>query len=298
VASAPAVKIVAAFAALYFIWGSTFLAIGLAVQTIPPLMMMATRSIAAGLILYTIARLRGTPRPSRHLWLPSAAAGALFFLACHGLLAYAQQHVPSGFAAVMMATTPFWFVLVDWARPGGKAPRVTVLAALIPGILGVVLLNARGLDAMGGAIDPMMGGLLLLSALFWPLGSLISRQQIARHDPLMVAALQLFCGGIMLAGASALLGEWRGFAPVAVSTPSLLGLAYLVGFGSVLAFTSFLWLLPRVSAPRLATYAYVNPVVAMLLGWSILGESIDTAMLAGSAMIIVSVALVTGLSKG
>lgn len=295
--NAPPVRVFFAFAALYFIWGSTFIAIALAVQTIPPLAMMAARSLAAGIVLYTIARLSGTPAPTPRLLPGAAAAGAMFFLGCHGLLAHAQRYLPTGFAAVMMATIPFWFVIVDWLRPGGKTPRRLILAALIPGFLGVGVLNAGGLQGAVDAVDPLMALLLLLSAAFWPLGSLVSRAQLIHHDPLLIAGLQLVCGGVMLALASIAFGEWRGFAPSTFSLPSLFGLGYLVFFGSVLAFTSFLWLLPRVAAPRLATYAYVNPVVAMVLGWLILDETIDTTMLLGSAMIIVSVALVVGMSK-
>ena len=280
------------FAAIYFIWGSTFLGIHFAIETIPPFLMAALRFLSAGLILFVIARLMGAPLPRRALWQAAGLAGLLMLLGGNGAVTWAQQRVPSGIAALLVAVVPLWMVLLDWLWLGHARPRREVFAGLALGLAGIGLLVGPG--TLGGKpVDPLAAGILMLGSLSWAVGSLVSHRSRLPASPLMVTAAQMLVGGLGLALLSGVSGEWQRFDPALVSTRSWLALAYLALLGGVVAFTAYTWLLRHTSASRVATYAYVNPVVAVFLGWALASEPLTPRVLAAAAIIVGAVALIT-----
>jgi drug/metabolite transporter (DMT)-like permease len=282
-------RLIAAFAAVYLIWGSTFLALALGLQTIPPLLLMAARSISAGVILLAIEQVRRPGFPPRRAWASAAVSGLLLFVGCHGTLAYAQKYVPSGLAAVMLATVPFWIVLLNISAPADPRIKMLTFAGLLPGLAGVALI-AWPTDPGGPApIDPMMLFLLVASAFFWAAGSLVSQRQQALTSAIALSGMQLVCGGAALLIGSGLAGELSDFAARDVSAISWAGLLYLIGAGSVVGFTAYMWLLDHAPGPLVTTYTFVNPIIAVILGWRFLGERPTLSMLAGTALVIGSV---------
>jgi len=281
--------LLAAFAAVYVLWGSTYLAIALAVQSIPPFLMIGVRSIAARAILFGLAQFRSPGFPPARAWRSAAASGVLLFGGCHGALAYAERYVPSGLAAVMLATIPFWLVLIRFVISVEDRPKVMTLAALVAGLAGVALFMAPSGPQETGPIAPLMVLILLGAAFMWAAGSIISQRQNASISAVTSASMQLLCGGAALLVASSLNGELTGFSPSQVSAVSWAGLAYLTIAGSVVAFAAYVWLLDHARAPLVATYTFVNPIIAIGLGWAVLGEHLTLQMLAGFSLVVVSV---------
>jgi drug/metabolite transporter (DMT)-like permease len=290
-------RLIAAFAAVYLIWGSTFLALALGLQSIPPLLLMGTRSIAAGAILLAIEQVRRPGFPSGRAWACASVSGLLLFVGCHGTLAYAQQYVSSGLAAVMLATVPFWIVLLNVSAPSDPRAKVLTFAGLLPGLAGVALIAWPEDSGAPAAIDPLMLLLLLASAFFWAAGSLLSQRQQAATSAIALAGMQLVCGGAALLVGSGLGGELRAFSPGNVSAISWAGLSYLIGAGSVIGFTAYMWLLDHAPGPLVATYTFVNPIIAVILGWRFLDERPTSRMLAGTALVVGSVATVWRLNS-
>jgi drug/metabolite transporter (DMT)-like permease len=291
-------RFIAAFAALYIIWGSTYLAVALGLRSIPPFMLMGTRSVAAGVILLAVAYFRDPGLPSASTWISAAVGGVLLFVGCHGTLAYAQQHVPSGLAAVILATIPFWFVLLDFLVPTAqRATRPWMLVGLVPGLAGVALIAWRGGSAEAASIAPTMVVLLLGSSLSWAAGSLFSQRQAGSASAAAMAGMQLTCGGVVLLIVSAFSGELDDFSPGSITAVSWAGLAYLTIAGSVVAFTGYVWLLDHAPGPLVATYTFVTPIIAVVLGWAFLGERLNTQMFIGMALVIGSVIAVWRLSN-
>ncbi|HSJ16278.1 MAG TPA: EamA family transporter [Longimicrobiales bacterium] len=281
----------AAFFAIYVVWGSTYLAIAVAVEEIPPLLMMGARSVLAGALLYGGARLRGAPAPGAGDWLAAARVGALFFVMGHGLLAWSETRVPSGVAAVLIATEPLFIVLLGWrggrlvARSQGQRPGLAVLLALLLGLGGVAVLTLPGTAA---AIDPAGAAGLLIASFAWSVGTF----HVPRTgSPFRGAGMQLLAGGGMLLLLSTLLGEGRGWDPGAVGLEPLLAVGYLVTFGSVVAFGAYIWLLRRVSAARVASHTYVNPLIAVALGSWLGGEELGGRVLLAAGMVVTAVLL-------
>ncbi len=290
-------RLVAAFAAVYLIWGSTFLALALGLQTIPPLLLMGARSIAAGAILLAIEQIRRPGFLPARAWAWAAVSGMLLFVGCHGTLAYAQQYVPSGLAAVMLATVPFWIVLLNVSAPTNPRLKMLIFAGLLPGLAGVALIAWPQDPGAIAPVDPKMLVLLLASAFFWAAGSLVSQHQPAFTSAIALSGMQLVCGGAALLTGSALAGELSGFSPHDVSAISSAGLAYLIGAGSVVGFTAYMWLLDHAPGPLVATYTFVNPVIAVILGWRFLGEHLSAQMLVGTVLVIASVIAVWRLNN-
>src|SRR5712692_8105737 len=286
------VKLLAAFAAIYLIWGSTYLGIRFAIETIPPLLMMGARNFLAGALLYAWMRYRGAPAPDRKHWAAALATGAMLFLVDHGALAWAEQRVASGLAALLSATLPFSTVLM--ARATGRENRLTgrVLAGLLAGLAGVALLV--GPDALfhGGRTDIVGCGAILIGTIFWSAGSVYGRVARLPASPALSAGMQMMAGGGALLCAALLFGEARQFHLSDVTARSLLAFGYLISFGSIVAFTAYIWLLKVSSAARVSTYAYVNPVVALLLGWALAGEPIGVRTWVAATIILGGVALV------
>jgi drug/metabolite transporter (DMT)-like permease len=278
----------AAFAAIYVLWGGTYLAIALGLQSIPPFLLIGARSLLGGLALFAHSLCRGsTFRPWRD-WLHAAISGALLFVGCHGALAYAQRAVPSGVAAIVLATIPFWMALIN-AALGQKAPAAKILG-LAPGFVGVALIAWRQAFDPQHPLPFLSLALLLAASLSWGLGSIYAQRRAAYVPPEDLAGMQLICGGLGLVVLSAAAGEWSGFAPQKTTLVSLAGLLYLGLLGSALGNTAYLWLLDRFSAPVVATYTFVNPVIAVILGVAVLGERVTLLFLIGAALVLGSVA--------
>ena len=303
----PAWKLVLAFGALYLIWGSTYLAIRFAIETLPPFTMAGVRFAVAGSVLYLWTwRVRGVPHPDRRAWRAGTAVGALLLLGGNGGVVWAEQYVPSGLVALLVATVPIWMVLLDWLS-GGERPGPFVVFGLLWGFGGVALLMSGGEI---GATTPraLLGGLAVLAgSLSWAVGSLYSRTaalprtRAGAPAPRMATAVQMLTGGSLLLLLGLLTGEAARIDPGGVSLRSALALAYLVVFGSLVAFSAYIWLLRHASAARVSTYAYVNPLVALLLGWALADEPLGPRTLVAAAVILSAVALITvrgGVRRG
>jgi drug/metabolite transporter (DMT)-like permease len=283
-----------AFAIVYVIWGSTFLAILFAIQTLPPFLMASARFLVAGSLLYAWSRLvNGAAAPTLTNWRATAVVGVLLLLGGNGLLVWSEQRIPSGVAALLVGTVPCFMVLIDWLRPGGSRPTGLVIAGLFLGLLGLAWLV--GPDALlgGGRADLIGAVVVVVGSFSWALGSVYSRHAATPPSPFLSTAMQMLGGGAALLVLSVMLGEPWAFDASGVSLRSALGLLYLVLFGSIVAFSAYIWLL-RVSTPtRVSTYAYVNPVIAVILGWALAGEALTTRMIIAAAVIVCGVALIT-----
>jgi drug/metabolite transporter (DMT)-like permease len=289
-------RLVAAFAAIYLIWGSTFLAIHYAIETIPPFMLIAARCLVSGAALYAWTRWRGTPRPGAAEIRSGVLTGALLFVGGQAALAWSQTRVPTGLAALVLATIPLWMVALDAVRARSARPDTVTMLGLILGFAGVTILIRPWGAWSGGAppeLDLLGGVVLVLASLSWAIGSILSRAWPRPRSSLMGAALQLLSGGAVLVGVSATAGEWSRFEPGDVSALSLLCLGYLILAGSLVGFSAYAWLLAHTSAARVATYAYVNPVVAVFLGWAVAGERVSSRALLAGAAIVGAVAIIT-----
>jgi drug/metabolite transporter (DMT)-like permease len=289
----PRWKLWAAFGALYVLWGSNFLAIRYAAEAMPPFLMMAARCLIAGAILLAWAWLRDGERPVPAHWRSAAAVGTLLFLGCHGLLAWAEQTIPSGVAALVMATTPVWLTLLDWGA-GGSRPTARALLGLLLGLLGLVVL----VGPVPGRGTPLALVVLVSSAFAWAAGSILSRRVSLPSSLVLASGLQLLAGGVALSIVGLLLGEWARVDRGVLAPRAVGGFAYMVVVSSLVGFTAYMWLL-RVAPPaQVGTFAFVNPVVALLVGWAIGGETVSPSTLGASAVIVAGVALiVTGAAK-
>jgi drug/metabolite transporter (DMT)-like permease len=286
--------LVTAFAIIYLIWGSTFLGILFAIETLPPFLMASSRFLVAGSLLYAWTRVaNGAAAPSRAEWRATAVLGLLLLVGGNGLLVWSEQRIPSGVAALFVGTVPCFMALIDWLRPGGVRPSGLAIAGLVLGLLGVTWLVGPDAIMGGGRADVIGAAVVVLCSFSWALGSIYSRHVGTPTSPFLSTAMQMLAGGLALLLLSALLGEPWAFDVHAVSLRSALGLLYLIVFGSIVAFSAYIWLL-RVSTPaRVSTYAYVNPVVAVLLGWSLAGEELTVRVAVAAAIIVSGVALIT-----
>lgn len=282
--------IVAALVAVYLIWGSTYLAIRFAVETLPPFLMAGVRFLVAGGVLYGWRRARGFPRPTGAQWRAATVVGGLMLLGGNGGVVWAEQWVESGTAALIVAAVPLWMVLLDWLRPGGTAPRPAVWAGLVVGLAGVGILMG---SPHGSGENYLTGWLVLvLASVSWAVGSLYSRRAVL-PAPLLATGMQMLAGGALLLAAGVVTGEVGSVDPALFSLKSVLSLVYLIVFGALVGFSSYVWLL-RVTPPAIAsTYAYVNPVVAVFLGWLLAGEQLTPRVLLASLVIVGAVALIT-----
>ena len=290
-------RLVVAFAAVYVLWGSTFLAIKYAVQSLPPFLMAGTRHLLAGAILYPLARMRTTEKPSISNWAATALMGALLLVVGNGGVSWAEQYVPSGVAALLVATVSLWMVLIEWLRPGGVRPTSRVLVGLALGFVGLGFLIGPTRLIGGGRVDPMGAMVLVLASLSWATGSVFSRRLALPKSLMLGTAMQSLAGGVLLLLLSLVTGQGAALDLGAVSLRSVLSLGYLVVFGSLLGLSAYNWLLGAVPPARVATYAYVNPVVAMLLGWVLAGEPVTFRTFAASAVILGAVILVITARK-
>lgn len=288
------IRIIVAFAALYLIWGSTYLGILFAIETIPPFLMAGSRFLIAGIIMYAIAWSQGITESSWANWRTSLIIGACLLLAGNGGVTISEQYIDSGLAALIVAIVPIYIVVLGWVA--GIAPRPTpiVWLGLVGGFVGVGILlgPALRLSSNGGRHPALGMSILLVSSLIWSAGSLYSRTSKHAASPFVTAAQQMLCGGSLLLLTGLATGELRRFHPNSMSILSLASFAYLVVIGAVIGYTAYIWLLRHCDPAKVATYAYVNPIVAVLLGATFAGETLSMRTLVAAALIIGSVALV------
>jgi drug/metabolite transporter (DMT)-like permease len=286
--------LVSAFAIVYLVWGSTYLAILFAIDTLPPFLMASGRFAIAGAILYVWSRTLGGARaPERAQWRATAIVGVLLLLGGNGLVVWSEQRIPSGMAALLVGTVPCFMVLLDWLRAGGHRPTGRVIAGLVLGLLGLTWLVGPDSVMGGGRADLLGAAALVLASFSWAYGSIWSRQAPMPASPFLSTAMQMLAASVALLCVSVALGEpWR-FDPTAVSVRSWLGFLYLVVFGSLIAFSAYVWLLRASTPARVSTYAYVNPVVAVLLGAALASEELTARMLIAAVVIVSGVALIT-----
>lgn len=283
-------KIWIALLALYIVWGSTYLAIRFSVETIPPFLHAALRFLISGAILYIWRRMAGDPAPTLSNWKSTAIVGTALLLGGNGLVAWAEQSVPSGIAALMISTSPFWLVLFESLRAGGSKPTWRSIVGLIIGFGGVfILIGPAEIIGGEGSFDTFGIILLLLAPLFWSLGSIYARGADMPKSTLLSTGMQMLTGAVALFIVSLVKGELNGFSVGLVSTRSWLGLLYLITFGSLIGFVSYGWLLHNAPVSLTSTYAYVNPVVAVFLGNLLADEPLNPRILIASAIIIGSV---------
>lgn len=289
-------RLFAAFAAVYIIWGSTYLAIRFAVETLPPLLMAGARFGLSGLILLAFERMRvGTksPGPTSTDWRTGLISSALLLLAGNGGVVLAEQRVSSGMAALLVAVVPLWMVLLEWWRPLGKRPPALVFVGLAMGLAGLVLLINPSASSSGAAVDIGGAVILTLASLCWAVGSLYTKHAPKPSTALYGAAAQMIAGGLWLVAAGALAGEFSTMDLAHASTRSILGFVYLTTFGSLVGFTAYFYLLAHTSAAKASTYAYVNPVVAVFLGWALAHEEVTVHAVVAATVILAGVAIIT-----
>jgi drug/metabolite transporter (DMT)-like permease len=283
-------KVLLAFAAVYVIWGSTYLAIRYAIETIPPFLMMGIRSLIAGSALYVWSFKKGE-RVRRDQIFPLLILGILFFLLGHGLLAWAQKTVASGIAAVLSISDPLWIGVIESFTIKEFRLNRKQIAGLILGFVGVGLLFFPTSDTKNLQINPFGALIILMSAVSWSVGAVYSRVAKLPKSAVLSAGLELIIGGILLCIVAWMIGELRNFHLSMISLRSFLALAYLVIFGSIITFTAYVWLLTVTTATRVATHTYVNPVIAVLLGWAFAGERFTLLAIFASGVIVFSVYL-------
>lgn len=286
-------KTLLAFAVIYLVWGSTFLAIRIGVREVPPFTLAAMRFLVAGLVLCGWRMARGEPSPSARQWMSASLLALLIFVLDYGLLFWAEQRVPSGLAAVMMATIPAFMTLSEIVLLRTQRLTARLALALLVGLGGVAVLVSRSLSLGDAPIDGAGAVALLVAAVSWSVASALTRKLPLPPSKVMSSGTQMLAGGVLLAVASAALGELREFRPATVSGGAWLALLYLIVAGSIVAFTAYVWLIHHESPTRVGTYAYVNPVVAVLLGWLLAGEPLGPRTIAGTLLVLVSVVVIT-----
>ncbi|MDI6770823.1 MAG: drug/metabolite exporter YedA [Anaerolineales bacterium] len=285
-----------ALLAIYIIWGSTYLAIRYAVESIPPFLMAGTRFLIAGILLYTWRRLAGDPAPTARQWRSTAIIGLLLLLGGNGLVSWAEQTVPSGIAALLIGTIPLWMVLTESIRRGGVKPGLSAVIGLIIGFGGILVLIWPLLMGTSDHINPLGVVALLFAAFSWAVGSVYSKSAELPPSSLMTTAAEMLTGGLGLYFIGALLGEWKMLDFATITSRSWLGLAYLTVLGSLVGFVAYAWLLRHAPISLVATYAYVNPLVAILLG-SLLAQELFSARILIAALIIIGSVVLINYSR-
>jgi drug/metabolite transporter (DMT)-like permease len=292
--SPSSIAIWTAMVTVYLVWGSTYLAIRFAIETLPPFLMAATRFLIAGAILYLIRRGQGDAIPSRVEWRSASIIGILLLVGGNGGVVWAEQRVPSGVTALIVGIAPLWMVLIDLLHPAGRRPGHWAILGLVLGFIGLsVLIGPSQIAGHGENIDLIGAIVIILAALFWAIGSLYSRQAKLPSSPLLGTAMEMLAGGAGLILLGFLTGEFKQLNLAAVSIQSIAGMTYLIVFGSWIGLSSYTWLLRVAPTPLVFTYAYVNPVVAVLLGHFIASEPLTFQIMIAAMIVVGSVVLIT-----
>jgi drug/metabolite transporter (DMT)-like permease len=286
-------KTLSAFAFIYVVWGSTFFAIRIGVAEVPPLTLAAMRFAMAGIVLYIWTLFRGIRNPTLRQWGSVCILAFLIFVVDYGLLFWAEQRVPSGIAAVMMATIPVFIALAEIVVLRSQKLTIRLALALVIGLLGVAVLMSRSLNIGGAPIDKGGAIALIIGAIGWSVASVMTRRLPLPESKVMSSGAQMLAGGVMLVFAAGAFGELRAFHPFAVSSAAWLALLYLIVFGSIIGFTTYIWLLHHESPTKVGTYAYVNPVVAVLIGYFLGGEPLGLRTIIGTLFVLISVVVIT-----
>jgi drug/metabolite transporter (DMT)-like permease len=286
-------KALLAFAIIYLVWGSTFLAIRVGVHEVPPFLLAAMRFLVAGLVLYVWMIARGERSPSGRQWMSASLLAVLIFVIDYGLLFWAEQRVPSGIAAVMMATIAVFMALSEIIFLGTQRLTIRLGLALLIGIAGVAVLMSRSLNLGGAPIDPIGAVALIIASMSWSVASVLTRKLPLPPSKVMSSGAQMLAGGVLLTLTAASLGEFRNFHPATVSRGAWLSLLYLIVAGSIIGFTAYVWLIHHETPTKVGTYAYVNPVVAVLVGYFLGGEPLGLRTILGTVFVLLSVVMIT-----
>ena len=294
--------LIAAFAAVYIFWGSTYLAIKYAIETMPPFIMAGSRFLIAGGLLFGVSLFSNDfELPTWRHWRTSVIIGTLLLLGGNGGVVFAEKYLSSSLAALLVASEPFWIVILSWLWLRNGRPSARVVLGLITGFTGVALLVAgQSTNSTDTAVYYQIVAIIavIVATICWATGSIYGLKAPAPRSAVLSAGMQMLSGGVVLMAVSVPKGEWSSFAISQISTASWLGLGYLTVFGSLISFTAYSWLLKNAQPSMVATYAYVNPVIAVFLGWGIASESISGPILLGAAFVVASVILVTARSNG
>jgi drug/metabolite transporter (DMT)-like permease len=285
-------RILLAFAATWLIWGSTYLAIAFAVAELPPFLVSGVRNTTAGLLLYSWLRLRGAAPPTAAQWRTAIIVGVLLLGIGNGAVTWSEQTEPSGIVALLVSLVPLWLLVFGWIGRRGVRPALVEVAGVTVGLAGIVLLVAP-FGGRAGAVTPLGLAVLLASTLAWSGGSLFARQLPPLPVPLLGTGMEMLCGGTAMLLVSALTGEWSAVRPEAITMRGLLSMAWLIGFGSIITFSAYKWLLGQVRPALVGTYAFVNPVVAVLLGWIFAREALTPRVVVAMLLIVSAVATIS-----
>lgn len=290
-------KVLLAFAIIYFVWGSTFLAIRVGVREVPPFLLAGMRFLVAGAVLYAGMRLKGTPSPAAREWGAAAFLAVLIFVFDYGLLFWAERRVPSGIAAVMMATIPVFMALSEIFIMKTQRLTARLGTALLVGVAGVTVLVSHSVTLGDTPIDTLGACALIAASISWSVASALTRKLPLPSEKAMSSGAQMLAGGVLLTLTAVMLGEFRGFHAQAVSLKAWLALAYLIVAGSIIGFTAYVWLIHHESPTKVGTYAYVNPVVAVIVGYIFGGEALGLRTVVGTLLVLVSVVVITTAKK-
>lgn len=290
--------IVLAFAAVYLIWGTTYLAIRVAVETIPPFLMAGTRFLLAGALAMVVLRSRGVELPNRVQVRSAIVIGALLLVGGNGLVTWSELEVPSGAAALIVATEPLWVAILDWTAFGAGRPGPRQMAGLLLGFAGIALLIGPALLSSTSGVSALSWLAIFLAPLLWGFGSLRSRKAALPANPFMSTTVQMLSGGLLLLAIGLATGEADDLQLAAISSRSFTAMLYLALFGSIVTLSAYVWLLRNVQAAKVMTYAYVNPVIAVLLGWLVLGEALTIQTGAAMGIILLAVLLISARRPG
>lgn len=278
---------------VYIFWGGTYLGIKIATVTIPPFMMAGTRFLGAGALMFVYAKSIGVPNPTKQNILAAFLVAFLLLLLGNGSVTYASRFVPSNISAIIVATVPMWLIVLNWLFITKKTPSIGVILGILIGLIGIGILVFGASTGTNKLIEPFGVGMLLFATIAWAIGSLYSKFAKLPENTILSIALQMLCASIQFYTISLLLGEYKDFVLSEVTLSSILGLFYLIFLGSIVGYSAYIWLIKNVEPALVSTYAFVNPVVAVFAGWAILGETLSSSALLGSAIIVFAVVLIT-----
>lgn len=289
--------VILAFLSVYIFWGGTYLGMKIGLESFPPFFMAAIRHLSAGVIMLSLALVKKEPKPQKNELLNGAIVGILLLLMGNGLVAWSEQRLPSAIASLVITSVPFWVMTLNWVSGDKKKPTRIELFSLFFGFIGILMMVFQGNSTETQALDPIGLIVLLIAAFSWSLGSLYSRHKAVPKSSLYSTAVQMLAGGSTLFVFSSLLGEPSTVIWSNVSTRSWMAMAYLILFGSVIAYTAYIWLMKNVNPTLASTYAFINPVVAVFLGFWLANESFSTQTLIAAVLIIASVMILTLAKK-